>query len=38
MPKTLIRIYCDNQPGIYIVQNLVFHERMKHIEVYCHMV
>jgi len=28
----------DNQSSIYIVQNYMFHEKTKHIEVDCHLV
>ena len=30
--KTLMRLYCDKRSASYIVQNLVFYERIKHIE------
>ena len=38
VPKTPMRLYCDNMSAIYIVKKYVFHERTKHIEVYCHVV
>ena len=38
VPKTPMRLYCDNRSANYIVQNPMFHEKMKHIEVDCYVV
>ena len=32
-----IPLYCDNTNVIFIVTNIVFYERTKHIEVNCHV-
>lgn len=31
-------LYCDNRFAIYLANNSVFHERIKHIEVTCHSI
>jgi hypothetical protein len=37
-PNLPIPMYCDNQSAVYIGNTQVFHERTKHIELYCHIV
>ena len=34
----LMAMHCDNEAVIFIVNNLAFHEHIKHIEVDCHYV
>ncbi|MCO5574767.1 hypothetical protein L7F22_028558 [Adiantum nelumboides] len=36
--QDLVVIYCDNISSIQLAQNLVFHARMKHIEVHYHFI
>ncbi|XP_019430159.1 PREDICTED: uncharacterized protein LOC109337609 [Lupinus angustifolius] len=31
-------VYCDNKSKIYLAHNPVFHERVKHIEIVCHII
>lgn len=34
-PQFGIHIYCDNQFSIYMVENPVYHEKRKHVDVDC---
>ena len=37
-PKCLMRLNGDNKATIHIAENVMFHERTKHVKVDCHIV
>lgn len=36
--KGPMNLYCDNKAPVYIANNPVYHERIKHIKVDCHFI
>ena len=38
LSKPIAMIYCDSQSAIHIAANSIIHERIKHMEIDCHVV
>ena len=36
--ENAVQLYCDNQSAIHLTEDLVFHARIKHVEVHYHFV